>query len=345
MGKKFVPTEEQKELLLKLYNEGNSVNKITKQTKMASYCTIHRILTKMGCLSAKNEQKSGKICNICGDEFSTNYKSCCNSCWTIRERSKIKEAIKDCKTRTEVKNKFKNYYSKIFKYDWIDLLPDRVRDIITVDDIRNFIVENNLDSIKSLQIARGSYYNFLIKNKIDPESLGLERRYIIWDLDMVKSLASNFQQINDFKTAHSKAYSHLINNYSAEVREEVFAHMVSGKNGFGKNKFQELCEKYNNGNGILYLIKMYSDDEWFYKIGVTSQSVYERYKGLKSECGYSYDLIWEIQLPSDSIYDLEKEKHRETKSHRYQPNNWPNIAKETFKCHGNSKLLRKPKLD
>ena len=46
---KFIPTEEQKELLLKLHNEGKSVQAISKEISFTGSGPIKRILLEMGC--------------------------------------------------------------------------------------------------------------------------------------------------------------------------------------------------------------------------------------------------------------------------------------------------------
>ena len=116
--------------------------------------------------------------------------------------------------------------------------------------------------------------------------------------------------------------------------------------GYKKSDFIKACERNNNGLGILYLIKCFMGNEWFYKAGITSLgSVAERYKhdGFRPNTAmpYNYEIMWTIKGEGGQIWDLEKEYHRNTKQHRYQPELWGRKSLETFKCHGNCKILRK----
>lgn len=142
---------------------------------------------------------------------------------------------------------------------------------------------------------------------------------------------------SDFSQGSSKHYNYA---RSHGWLDKICVHMVNKRGGRGKTNFSSDCEKYNNGKGILYLIKCWNAYETFYKIGITSQSVKKRHKSTK----YNYEIIWEIQENSSQIWDLEKQKHRESKKFRYQPKLWKNKSLETFKCHGNCKILRKPNL-
>ena len=111
--------------------------------------------------------------------------------------------------------------------------------------------------------------------------------------------------------------------------------------GFGRSVFVEACERNNNGKGKLYLIKCFLGDEMFYKVGITSLSVKKRYSN-KRDMPYNYELVWTIEGDPSEIWDMELLYKRKTKETRYQPDLWRGEARETFKCHGNCKILRKP---
>ena len=114
--------------------------------------------------------------------------------------------------------------------------------------------------------------------------------------------------------------------------------------GWSRSKFIKLCERNNNGLGILYLIKCWRGDEIFYKIGITSLGVVERYYG-KRDMPYSYEIIWTIEGDAGEIFDMENEYKKETKEIRYRPEiKFGGSAKECFKCHGNCKILREPEI-
>lgn len=78
-------------------------------------------------------------------------------------------------------------------------------------------------------------------------------------------------------------------------------------NGWSFTKFKSLCIKNNNDKGILYLLRCYKDNEEFYKIGITSRSIRERYwKGENSHIPYKYEVLLQIEHTPDIIWELEK---------------------------------------
>ena len=87
-------------------------------------------------------------------------------------------------------------------------------------------------------------------------------------------------------------------------------------NGFGKTKFIHSCR--NSGLGRLYVIRCYSEQEEFIKIGITSQTILERFKRF-DRFPYSYEIIYQKEGESEFIYNLEKHYHRILRDHRYQP--------------------------
>ena len=86
--------------------------------------------------------------------------------------------------------------------------------------------------------------------------------------------------------------------------------------GFSKNRFKKLCDKNNRGIGTLYLIKCWANKESFYKIGITSKSIKERYQ---SNFPYDYKIIHSLKGDAELIFQLEKKLHRLTRSSRYTP--------------------------
>ena len=86
-------------------------------------------------------------------------------------------------------------------------------------------------------------------------------------------------------------------------------------NGFGKTKFIHSCR--NSGLGRLYVIKCYNEEEEFIKIGITSQTILERFKRF-DRFPYSYEIIYQKQGESEFIYNLEKHYHRTFRDYRYR---------------------------
>lgn len=73
-----------------------------------------------------------------------------------------------------------------------------------------------------------------------------------------------------------------------------------------------------NGLGILYVIKCFNNFEIFYKIGITSRSVRQRYPTSET-MPYNYEIIQEIQDIPENIYNLEIQLKRLLKQFHYIP--------------------------
>jgi hypothetical protein len=69
---------------------------------------------------------------------------------------------------------------------------------------------------------------------------------------------------------------------------------------------------------IFYILKCFDENEEFYKIGITMNSVNKRYKTKKS-LPYSYQIISEIYGEAEYIWDLEKEEKKRLRDFNYQP--------------------------
>ena len=134
-------------------------------------------------------------------------------------------------------------------------------------------------------------------------------------------------------------------DWYSDFAQEIYGDPI--KFGYLRSDFVKACER-GSGKGTLYLIKCWNKDEIFYKIGITSRSVEDRYRqsgdSPSRELPYFYTVIWIIQGPPMEIWDMEKEYIRNTSKIRYQPELWPTYSLETFKCHGNCKILRKPEI-
>lgn len=89
--------------------------------------------------------------------------------------------------------------------------------------------------------------------------------------------------------------------------------------GWSLSSFKDLCIKNNNGLGIFYLLRCTKDDEVFYKYGITSRSVEDRYK-TKSSMPYNYTIEYSLEDIPEIIFELEKYfKYKDTTIVRYTP--------------------------
>lgn len=98
------------------------------------------------------------------------------------------------------------------------------------------------------------------------------------------------------------------------------------QSGFSLTLFKNRCNKNNNGVGIFYIIKCFNETEEFYKIGITSKSIKQRYSN-KSRMPYKYIITQEIQDTPENIFKLENIIKKYFLKFKYEP---------LFKFHGSS---------
>jgi Zn finger protein HypA/HybF involved in hydrogenase expression len=87
--------------------------------------------------------------------------------------------------------------------------------------------------------------------------------------------------------------------------------------GYKKKDFIKRC---GNNQGLLYIIRCYTEQENFIKIGITSKScVRDRYRG-NLKMPYSYEILWELRANAANIYNKEKYIHSLLKAYSCKPN-------------------------
>lgn len=102
--------------------------------------------------------------------------------------------------------------------------------------------------------------------------------------------------------------------------------------GFNRTRFKRVCEKNNGGNGWLYIVKCNKDSESFYKVGITSRPVSERFK-TKQHMPYDYEIIYLIEDKPAYIFNLENRLHTLLKEHHYTPKvDFKGSIFECFNC-------------
>lgn len=102
--------------------------------------------------------------------------------------------------------------------------------------------------------------------------------------------------------------------------------------GFNRTRFARVCDKNNNGNGWLYVIKCKKNSESFYKIGITSRPVSDRFK-TKQHMPYDYDIVYLIEDNPSYIFNLESRIHALLKERHYKPRmSFKGSAYECFIC-------------
>ena len=87
--------------------------------------------------------------------------------------------------------------------------------------------------------------------------------------------------------------------------------------GWSRTDFTRHCKRNNNSLGTLYVIHCFNDSESFFKIGITSTSLKQRFKG--SKIPYDYEILYEVNNRAEYIYDLEVRLLNMLKEFKYEP--------------------------
>lgn len=87
--------------------------------------------------------------------------------------------------------------------------------------------------------------------------------------------------------------------------------------GWTKKDFIRLCTK-KLGYGTLYQIRIFDDEESFYKVGITSKTIKRRFIG-NSLSGYSYEIVDELLLDPATCWRAERQILKDNKHLKYLP--------------------------
>jgi hypothetical protein len=83
-------------------------------------------------------------------------------------------------------------------------------------------------------------------------------------------------------------------------------------------KCSDFIKKANGRICTFYILRCFNETEEFYKIGITMNSVKERYYG-SMNMPYNYEVISEVSGDAEFIWSLEKETHLKLKDFKYNP--------------------------
>ena len=86
-----------------------------------------------------------------------------------------------------------------------------------------------------------------------------------------------------------------------------------GTVGFSKESW---LKRLKNKKAYFYVLRVFTDDEEFIKIGITSTSINKRYKSLKN---YKFDVLIMLEETPSKVYDIEKELLKKYKNFKYLP--------------------------
>lgn len=89
-----------------------------------------------------------------------------------------------------------------------------------------------------------------------------------------------------------------------------------GFHGYSRTKYIQIAERNSGGISNLYIIKASSEDESFFKIGISVNSVKHRFA---SHFPYTVDEFIEIPMAAGKAWDAERYLHRMLKDLSYRP--------------------------
>lgn len=151
----------------------------------------------------------------------------------------------------------------------------------------------------------------------------------------------NYSKV-EYKNANTKVT--IICKEHGEFKQNPRGHLSNNGCPFcnryvGYSKSQWI--NYNKDKeGIFYIIKVFDENEIFYKIGITGKSIQERYK-YTGNIPYNYEIIKEIKSKDlEYIWNLEKENKRILKDFKYKP--LKSFAGSSVECFSklNEKMLK-----
>lgn len=85
--------------------------------------------------------------------------------------------------------------------------------------------------------------------------------------------------------------------------------------GYTRSQFKSRC-LHNNTLGTLYIIRCFNETEEFYKVGISSTGILARFQ---YSLPYDYDIVYDLKLEPETVFNTENEILRSFKDIRYTP--------------------------
>lgn len=188
--------------------------------------------------------------------------------WTFEQ---CRDSALKCKTRKEFKAKFSSQYDKAYREKWLGDITEHMQWLAgtswTFEQCRLEALKYETRS----NFRDGSYGHYQKArkegwlNEICQKMINLNES--IPD-DEIREEMGKYSSRSDFEKKNSSGYSRATKrDWYKEYAQELWGDPIQF--GFSRSEFVEVCKRNNNGNGILYLIKCFLGDEFFYKIGIT----------------------------------------------------------------------------
>lgn len=119
---------------------------------------------------------------------------------------------------------------------------------------------------------------------------------------------------------YQRINSHCDGRGCSKCKHEVIRKIQSKKpNGWGIESWEKHAEMSKNFDGFkVYILRCWSEEEEFYKIGRTFKKIEERFNS-KKVMPYNYEIVKMINGTAKEIFDLELKLKQECKNFKYLP--------------------------
>lgn len=261
----------------------NNLNYIDNRTKIAITCPTHGDF-----LQNPSNAMKGWGCPACGEETQT--------------------ILKKERFFTLAKEKHNNFY----KYDNSVYIGSNKDIIITCPNHGNFLQKpkNHLSGHGCYECARLLFGKAVKSNTQD----------FIRKSKLIHGNTYNYDKV-DYKDADTKVTIKC--SIHGEFEQIPRSHLSNcgcptchKYQGYSRSQWVN----YNKGKeGIFYIIRCWKDEEFFYKIGITGNTVKERYP-YGGDLKYNWKIIKEVKSTDlEYLWDLEKKIKNELKNFKYKP--------------------------
>lgn len=214
-------------------------------------------------------------------------------------------------------------------------------------DLSSVVEENfTINDIISVRCARHGFYDckassFMIGRSNCLKCVGKYKKSVPeivsecnekfgnqFDYSNITTIVNNRTKVpivcKDHGLFYQGIYDHLNSQYGCKM-------CADNCKGWSRSKW---VASTKGRNCCFYIIMCHSDFEVFYKVGITSLSIAERYK-TRLSMPYHYDIIVESFDEPEKIWDLEKAVMRSLSMYKYQPLiEFRGSKTECFNCLG-----------
>ena len=127
-----------------------------------------------------------------------------------------------------------------------------------------------------------------------------------------------------------KIHGEFKQSYNTHVNSKSGCKKCTKQDLWSRSKYIKYSDEKHNGKAKLYIIKCFNENEEFYKIGITVNSIQKRYNSYRA-MPYNYEIVVVLESKVGTVWDLEKILLQHLKEFNYTPKNFfDGSVKECF---------------